>query len=111
MTASRYRCRVKSTHSALYKHFIKGLRAQREAMGVSQVQLASRLGGGQSFISKIERGERRLDVGEFVTVAQAIGAEPVQLFGKLFHSFSTGPAQSKKPLQRRNRPKPGNDNR
>lgn len=90
------RCHVKSIYSALYKHFIKGLRAQRKAKGVTQTQLADRLGGSQSFISKIERSERRLDVGEFVTVAQAIGVEPVQLFSKLFHSFPTGPTKPKK---------------
>lgn len=109
MVASKDRCPVKSTYSALYQHFIKGLRAQRKAKGVSQADLADRLGGGQSFISKIERGERRLDIAEFVTVAQAIGMEPVQLFGKLFHSFPTEPAQPKKRLQLRNRSKQGSD--
>ncbi len=100
---------MKSIYSALYKHFIKGVQAQRKAKGLTQTQLADRLGGGQSFISKIERGERRLDVGEFVTVAQALGVEPVQFFSKLFHSFSTGPAQSKKRLQHRNSPKQSNN--
>lgn len=98
-----------SIYSAIYQHFVRGLRAQREAAGLSQAELAQRVGGGQSFISKIERGERRLDVGEFVSVAQAIGVEPVQLFEDLFHSFATEPKGASKPLQPRTRHKQRGD--
>jgi transcriptional regulator with XRE-family HTH domain len=49
--------------------------ARRES-GLTQVQLAERLSRPQSFVSKVERGERRLDVVEFLELAQAIGIDP-----------------------------------
>jgi predicted transcriptional regulator len=43
---------------------------------VTQHELAKRLHKPQSFVAKYEGGERRIDVVEFVTVCQAIGADP-----------------------------------
>jgi transcriptional regulator with XRE-family HTH domain len=48
--------------------------ARREA-GLTQVELAKKLGRPQSFVSKFERGERRLDVTEFLDVARALGID------------------------------------
>ena len=48
----------------------------RKDKGLTQVQLAERLTRPQSFVSKVERGERRLDVVEFFEVARAIGIDP-----------------------------------
>lgn len=33
----------------------------------------------QSFVSKYESGERRLDVAEFVRIARALGADPIKM--------------------------------
>ncbi|TPL96417.1 helix-turn-helix transcriptional regulator [Mesorhizobium sp. B2-3-11] len=52
--------------------------ARKEA-GITQVELGRRLGWRQTFVSKFELGERRLDVAEFVSVARAIGADPVAI--------------------------------
>ena len=57
--------------------------AQRRKAGLTQVQVAGRLGRPQAFVTKYERGERRLDVIELVEVAAAIGADPVDLVGEL----------------------------
>ncbi len=46
---------------------------------MSQAELGRRIGQRQTFVSKFEVGERRLDAAEFVTVARAIGADPHQL--------------------------------
>ena len=46
-------------------------------------QLADRLRKPQSFVAKYEGGERRLDVVEFVAVAQAIGADPLRILRAL----------------------------
>jgi transcriptional regulator with XRE-family HTH domain len=54
----------KSIHSQEYVQFLQLLRAVREESGFTQADVASRLGATQSFVSKCERGERRLDVVE-----------------------------------------------
>jgi transcriptional regulator with XRE-family HTH domain len=47
--------------------------SRRAAAGLTQEEVAQRLRRPQSFVSKYETGERRLDVVEFVEVAEAIG--------------------------------------
>lgn len=54
----------KSIFSKDYALFLQHLRETRKAAGFTQEELAERLGQTQSFISKVERGERRLDVVE-----------------------------------------------
>ncbi len=54
----------KSVHSEDYRQIIKHLKEARVEAGLSQQDVADKLGKPQSFISKIESGERRLDVAE-----------------------------------------------
>lgn len=54
----------KTINSQTYNYFLDCLRETREKAGLTQGQLAERLGETQSFISKCERGERRIDVVE-----------------------------------------------
>ena len=56
-----------------YGHLIAILKATRERLGITQTQLATALGEDQSFISKVERRERRLDAEEFRRYCQALG--------------------------------------
>jgi transcriptional regulator with XRE-family HTH domain len=49
----------------------------RKKNGLSQQDVADRLGKPQSFVAKYENGERRIDIIEFITIARAIGADPV----------------------------------
>ena len=49
------------------------LRAARKHAGLSQADVAQQLGKPQSFVSKYERGERRLDVIEFLEIAKIVG--------------------------------------
>jgi transcriptional regulator with XRE-family HTH domain len=51
----------------------------RSRAGLTQVAVAERLGRPQSFVSKYEVGERRLDVVEFLEVCAAVGADPVKI--------------------------------
>lgn len=57
--------------------------AARHAAGLTQAELAEALGRPQSFVSKYEQGERRLDVVEFVLVCQAIGTDPVPILAAI----------------------------
>lgn len=56
----------------------------RKKVGLTQLELSSRLRRPQSFVSKYERGERRLDVIEFGEVARALGVDPLRFLGKLY---------------------------
>ncbi len=51
----------------------------RLAAGLTQVALAARLRRSQSFVSKYETGERRLDMIELIEVAEALGVDPAAL--------------------------------
>ena len=48
----------------------------RKQAALSQVQLAERLGLGQSFVSKIERGEAYVELTLFIDWCQACGVKP-----------------------------------
>lgn len=62
-----------TTKQAEFRAAIK--KARKEA-GLTQASLAARLGRPQSFVSKYESGERRLDVLEFIEVARSVGFNP-----------------------------------
>lgn len=51
------------------------LRAVRQEAGLNQTELAERLKSDQSFVSRYERGERRLDLIELEQIAKACGIE------------------------------------
>jgi transcriptional regulator with XRE-family HTH domain len=61
----------KSIHSAQYAIFLNALRTMRKRAGLNQTELARRIGETQSFVSKCERGERRIDVVELRTFCKA----------------------------------------
>ena len=68
-----------SLHTPAYKRFLDALIAFRKGKGVTQVQLAERIGRTQVWVSKCERGDRRLDVIEIVELARGIGVEPAEI--------------------------------
>lgn len=70
-------------HDPRYAEFRALLVTERERREVTQVDLASRLGKPQSYVSKYERGERRLDVIEYLDVARALGIDPMTTLDKL----------------------------
>lgn len=55
----------------------------RKAKNLTQADVAERLGRPQSFVAKYEGGERRLDVVEFIEVAEALEADPCRLLADL----------------------------
>lgn len=63
----------KSLYSEQYQQLCALLRNLRRDAGLTQVQVANLLDVPQSFVSKYEAGERRLDVIELRHVAEAIG--------------------------------------
>ncbi|KAA0972673.1 helix-turn-helix transcriptional regulator [Aureimonas fodinaquatilis] len=51
----------------------------RKKAGMTQVELGRRISQRQTFVSKFETGERRLDFAEFILICEAIGVDPVTL--------------------------------
>lgn len=60
----------------------------RRRAGLTQSALAARLARPQSFVSKYERGERRLDVIEFLEVSEALGVRAESFLGPLSKAAS-----------------------
>lgn len=58
-----------SLHSGKYQVFREMIVKIRKDSDITQVQLAKELGKPQSYISKIENGERRIDFTEFIEIA------------------------------------------
>ena len=69
----------KTIHSPEHQKLRELLIAARKKAGLTQAEVAKRLGRPQSFVAKYEGGERRLDVIEFIHVAKAVRAHPVKL--------------------------------
>ena len=55
----------------------------RERAGLKQADVAARLGVPASYLSKIENGTRRLDVIEFMKIAEAIDSDPAEIMRDL----------------------------
>lgn len=64
---------VKTLGSRRHKALIDLLIAQREAANMTQTGLAEALGEYQSFVARLESGERRVDVVEFIEISEILG--------------------------------------
>lgn len=74
---------AKSTFSRKHDYFRALILDARKRADLTQSELAERLGKPQSFVSKYESGERRLDVLEFLDVTRALGIDPCRLLRKI----------------------------
>lgn len=66
-------------YSDEYQHFIKMLKQARAETGLTQTQVAIMLGKPQSYVAKIESGERRVDVAEFAEIS-LLYMKPLEYF-------------------------------
>ncbi len=89
----------KTLKSTDYARLIDLLVAVRKSADIRQQALAKKLGRPQSFVAKYENGERRLDVVEFVTIARALGADPIKLFKDYVGGKGSSKAASKRPAK------------
>ena len=74
---------AKSIYSESYERFLTLLIEARKNAGLTQQQLADLLKRPQSYVSKYERGERRLDVIEFLSITKILNVDPVSILQKL----------------------------
>ena len=73
----------KSIYSREYQAVLELLRDLRRESGITQVELAKRLRLTQSLVSKIERGDRRLDIIELRSFCRAIGIGLTEFVSRL----------------------------
>ena len=73
----------KALYERSYAAFTELLKEERKNAGLTQTALAKKLRRPQSYVSKYERGDRRLDVIEFIEVARVIGFDPHDFLRKL----------------------------
>lgn len=93
---------AKTIYREEYRELVNRLRGAREALNLSQTDLAQRLGRNQQWVSLMESGSRRLDVVEFAEVCLALDVDPL---GTL--SLVTGMlAQRKHKIVHRRQPRP-----
>jgi ribosome-binding protein aMBF1 (putative translation factor) len=64
---------VSSIRTKRHKRLIELVTAERKQAGIRQIQLAKKIKRSQTWIARLESGERRLDVVELLDLAEAIG--------------------------------------
>lgn len=68
---------VKTLGTERHKALIALLIEKREAAGLTQTELAAKLGEYQSFVARLESGQRRVDVVELVELSEILDFDPV----------------------------------
>lgn len=89
----------RSVFTAEYKVFRELLRDLRVQKGITQAQLSAALGMAQSFVSKYEMGERRLDFIEVDHICGELGVSLEQL-ARLYAKASANPDGGKRTTKR-----------
>ncbi len=74
---------TKSIYSPAYLKMREMLKAEREKAKLSPALVADKLGVNQTYVSKYEKGERRLDLIEFLEIAEAVGFDPLDFIKRL----------------------------
>jgi len=75
--------RRKTIHNDAYQVLVECLRSARHEANITQVDLANQLGIDQSYVSKYERSERRLDIIEVRAICKALSVD----FGEFVATF------------------------
>ncbi len=78
---------AKSIFSEEYRTFLRVLVSERKSMGLKQGDVARKLHRPQSYLSKTEHGERRLDVVEFIALCRAMGTNPLKVMAKVVEAI------------------------
>ena len=74
-----------SVFSREYRIFLEQLKIAREQSGLTQRQVAQKLGRSQSFVAKCEQGQNRVDVAQLVEFCRALGV-PLVAFMESYDS-------------------------
>jgi transcriptional regulator with XRE-family HTH domain len=77
----------KTIYSKMAQQVHVTIAEMRQKAGLTQRELAKRLGREHSFVARIEQGERRVDVVEFYLICKACKASPSKVIGSLYKKF------------------------
>ncbi|QDM00049.1 helix-turn-helix transcriptional regulator [Rhodopseudomonas palustris] len=77
---------VKTLGTERHKALIALLVEKREAAGLTQTELAAKLGEYQSFVARLESGQRRVDVVEFLELAELLNFDPAKAIRQIVGS-------------------------
>ena len=78
---------TKSLYTAEWEILLKTLKDLREKKGWTQEQLARKLGRPQSLVAKIEAGERKLDVCQFIDYMRILEADPTAVMRRILKTI------------------------
>ncbi|MBY5378315.1 multiprotein-bridging factor 1 family protein [Rhizobium leguminosarum] len=74
---------AKTLGTERHRALIALLVEKREASGLTQTELADKLGEYQSFVARLESGQRRVDVVEFLELSRILNFDPLDALGRL----------------------------
>ncbi|MGA0333841.1 MAG: helix-turn-helix domain-containing protein, partial [Kiritimatiellia bacterium] len=81
---------MKKSMQSLESHFVRQkLIDMRKSAGLTQRELADRMNREQSFIWRLESGERRLDLIEFYWICSALGQDASKLYSQIIRDISS----------------------
>ena len=66
-----------------HRRLMSALVDVRTKVGITQRELAKRLGRAHSYVSRIEKGDRRLDVPEFIQWCELLGTDPLEVMRRI----------------------------
>ena len=72
-----------SIFDSAHRRLVELLKKARKKLAITQAELGSRVGKSQSFISMVERHQRRIDVVEFVALCRALNENPESVLSLL----------------------------
>lgn len=90
---------TKSIHRDEYKAFCALLAETRLAEGITQVELARRLGASQPYISHVENGDVRLDPVQLLLWLEACGVDPLSFHEVFYDRVRAVPRRTRKKPQ------------
>ena len=79
---------AKSLYTPEWEFLCEMLTLLRVEKRLTQTDLAARLGQPQSFVCKVESGQRKLDLRQFVIYVQCLEANPLEVFDSFMTAFS-----------------------
>ncbi|MDZ4371281.1 MAG: helix-turn-helix transcriptional regulator [Phenylobacterium sp.] len=85
---ARFQLQLDEADADAYSQVVEFLVALRKRQGITQVELARRLGRPQQFVSFVETKERGLNVVEFAVYVRALGGDPVEAITQVYAKLS-----------------------